>query len=213
MSIPRVRLALLTLGAGLSLSLALAHEPRDGRAEVPFNPFSAVHTGDWVAYRTLIRPVQGQALTLAWVWRIEGVSDVGSVAVLTERHFADGASQRRPHEGAPFSRCAAPRFEQLFATPIQRLGPDQATELTVAGRTFPATRVEFDAAAGTETWSWTVWLSPEVPGAGFLATRVVQRTPAGEVTNTVEVELAGLGSGDQVCWGVRPGEIDLSPPR
>lgn len=213
MSTPRTRLAILSLGLSLSLPLALAHEPRDGRAEVPFNPFRAVHTGDWAAYRTLIRPAQGQGLTLAWVWRIEGISDVGSVSVLTERHFADGSTQRRPHEGAPFNQCLAPRFEQLFGTPIQRLGAGEATELRLGDRVFPATRVEFEAAAGAETWTWTVWLSSEVPGAGFLATRVVQRTPAGEVTNTVEVELAGLGHGDEVRWGVRPGQIDLSPPR
>jgi hypothetical protein len=47
-----------------------------------------------------------------------------------------------------------------------------------------------------------VWLSPEVPAGGVVASREVQKAPALTITSTAD--LIGFGDADHTTWGKRP---------
>ena len=168
----------------------------------PIDPFAAARAGDWRASRITNDSKLGSIHAHA----MHVVTTVGDdkIAVHTyglvdgETQVRDSATDERPRHGAT--------FEQLVATtwPIPEFAVIDDT-YTAAGRAFHCKKVtyrEIDRMLPRKQIVREVWLSPDVPADGVVATHEVQTID--NLTFTMTEELVGFGNGSATSWGQRP---------
>jgi hypothetical protein len=168
----------------------------------PIDPFAAAHTGDWrasrLAHDSKLGPIHAQAMHA-----ITAVTDA-TVAIHTYG-LVDGETTTRDSATDEVPRHDA-TFEQLEASdsPIPEFAVTDDT-YAIAGRAFHCKKVtyrEIDRALPRKQITREVWLSPEVPVDGVVATHEVQAID--NFTFTMTEELVGFGSGSATAWGQRP---------
>jgi hypothetical protein len=168
----------------------------------PIDPFAAAHAGDWRASRLTndseLGPIHAKAMHV--------VTTVGDDKIAIHTYgLVDGEAATRNSATTEAPRHGA-TFEQLVATdwPIPDFAAADDT-YTASGRAFHCKKVtyrEIDRVLPRKLITREMWLSPDVPVDGVVATHEVQTID--HVTFTMTEELVGFGTGSATAWGTRP---------
>ena len=171
----------------------------------PFEAFAQARVGDWYAYRVISTGSLAETHATAMVV-VSAANDRTVVRALRGRNDATGEEPAEPSDEFPRAGLT-----------LERLGGDDVGGWTlfdvattpdqhvVDGRPFACTKVTFgsrDPLFPDKRTRTELWLSPEVPAGGLVASREEQHL--GAMTFVMTEELIGFGTADGTIWGTRP---------
>jgi hypothetical protein len=177
----------------------------EGAHPAPIEAFQHAREGDWYAYRVVNAGSFGgfTSTVVAWISAQTDAQVTRSVRGRLENTGEErtGRDEHFPRRGLTVERLTGKDIGEwpIFAVTVA----DEAR--AVGGRTFACKKIVFhskDPMFPNKRTRTELWISPEVPGGGFVAEREVQHMDS--MSFEITQELIGFGTASGATWGTRP---------